>query len=329
MANRKQDPVDQDSALDLLMRNTADLIRQLLGRYELPTSGTKPELRARIEDALAKRSIRVNDIIEYVDELDGWGDQHVYLYSAPEGLLPVWRSESSVREILRGARKLSLLNAHTPVVLPSVPKLSRIAWTPKHLRFVWITSRKWDERIERDDKREGLKHWKAYEERTARGVLAFDWNLLNGEAMLMIERLPSGNDYGTARDALAKELRPFLDLSLFSPVDVGRAIKNIEKSTQVRNRVLALQSARGTRVRFTSRSRKQDAFERDPDAKRSRDGLGESVSGDVGNFYWKQDGPMTDDLHTTIYASEGRIGIFGQRQEAEVRYVIQRIRNSC
>jgi len=160
-------------------------------------------------------------------------------------------------------------------------------------------------------------------------VLAFDWNLQSGDAMLMIERLPSGNDYEDARASLGKELKPLVDLSVFTPVEVGRAIQPIEKSNEVLNRSLALRSQRGTKVSFTSRSRKRDAFERDPDAQRSRESLGDNVVGDTGNFYWKKTGPLSHELHTTLYAKDGRIGIFGQRKEEEVMHVVQRIRHYC
>lgn len=329
MPPRKRKPIDEDVVLDLLLDHKAEFIRSFLEENGLAVSGTKAELRDRLEDALSAGRIGVGDIVEHLDEIEGWGNQHVYLYGAPEGLLPTWRSENSVKDVLRGAKKLSLLNAHLPLTFPEKPTLSRIAWSNDRVRFVWIATRKWEERIEKDDRRDGSKLWKAFEERVARGVLSFDWNLLSGDAMLMIERLPSGNDYEDARTTLVKELKPLVDLATFSSVEVGQAIQPIEKSSEVLNRALSLRSQRGTKVSFTSRSRKRDAFERDPDAQRSRASLGENVSGDTGNFYWKKTGPILDDLHTTIYAKDNRVGIFGQRREEEVAHVIQRIRHHC
>jgi hypothetical protein len=329
MARGKRKPIDQDIALDLLLDHKAQFVRAFLEGHGIPTSGTKEELRDRLDQALGTGRVAVGDIIEHLDEIEGWGNQHLYLYRAPDGLLPTWRSETSVKAILRTAKKISLLNAHLPLAYPSEPTLSRIAWSPDRIRFVWITTRTWEERLEEDDERDGSKVWKAYEERVARGVLAFDWNLLSGEAMLMIERLPSGNDYGEARAVLARELKPFFDIGLFTSVEVGRAIQPIEKSAEVLNRALALRSQRGTKFSFPGRGGIRDAFERDPDAQRSRASLGDNVSGDAGNFYWKRSGPLTGDLHTTIYAKDNRVGIFGQRQEEEVAHVIQRIRHYC
>ncbi|MEI9941982.1 MAG: hypothetical protein WDO69_32615 [Pseudomonadota bacterium] len=329
MGRPKRTTVDQDLALDLLLDHKAEFVRAFLEANDLAVSGAKAELRDRLEDALAKGTVIVGDIIARLDEIEGWGNQHVYLYRAPEGILPTWRSESSVKDILRAAKKVSLFNAHIPLALPPATTLSKVDWSPQRVRFVWITTRNWEERLDGKDRREGLRVWKAYEERSARGVLAFDWNLQSGDAMLMIERLPSGNDYEDARTALVKELKPLLDLSVFSTVEVGRGIQPIEKSNEVLNRSLALRSQRGTKVSFTSRSRKRDAFERDPDAQRSRESLGDNVAGDTGNFYWKKAGVLTDDLHTTIYAKDSRVGIFGERTEEEVAHVIQRIRHYC
>ena len=320
---------DQDLALDLLLEHRADFVRAFLNKKDLAVSGVKAKLRERLENALAKGSVVVGDIIAYLDVIEGWGNQHVYLYRAPEGVLPTWRSERSVKDILRVAKKVSLFNAHIPLALPPTTTLSSIGWSPQRVRFVWITTRKWEEHLDAEDRREGSRVWKAYEERSARGVLAFDWNLQSGDAMLRIERLPRGNNYEDARSVLVRELKPLLDLSVFSPVEVGRAIQPIERSNEVLNRSLALRSQRGTRVSFTSRSRKRDAFERDPDAQRSRESLGGNVAGDTGNFYWKKDGVLTADLHTTIYAKDSRVGISGERTQAEVEYVVQRIRHYC
>jgi hypothetical protein len=329
MGARKHNTVDQDIALDLLLGHKADFVRSFLEENGIPVSGTKSQLRDRLEEALGSGRVGVGDIVEHLDEIEGWGNQHVYLYRAPEGLLPTWRSDASVRNILRAAKKVSLLNAHIPLALPEETTLSKVAWSPKRARFVWITTRTWEDRLEDDDEREGARIWKAYEERSARGVLAFDWDLQSGDAMLMIERLPSGNDYEEVRTAMVKELKPLLDLSVFSLVEVGRAIQPIEKSNEVLSRSVALRSQRGTKVSFTSRSRKRDAFDRDPDAQRSRQSLGDNVAGDTGNFYWKKAGALTEDLHSTIYAKDSRVGIFGQRREEEVTHVIQRIRHHC
>lgn len=326
---RRSTNVDEQLALDLLLDHRSDFVRDFLRESDLPVSGTKAELRERLEGALGAGTIGIGDIIEHLDDIEGWGNQHVYLYQSPEGLLRTWRAEQSVKDILRRAKKISLMNAHLPLALPATTTLSRVAWSPQRVRFVWITTRTWEERVEKDDERDGARIWKAYNERSARGVLAFDWNLLSGDAMLSIERLPSGNDYEDARASLAKELAHFVDLNVFTTVEVGRAIQPIEKSSEVLNRSLALRSVRGTRVSFTSRSRKRDAFERDPDAQRSRESLGDNVAGDTGNFYWKRTGPLADELHTTLYAKDGRVGIFGQRKEEEVTHVIQRIRHYC
>ena len=48
------------------------------------------------------------------------------------------------------------------------------------------------------------------------------------------------------------------------------------------------------------------------------------------NLYWLsvQDKPERE-LHTKLYASDQRIGIFGEHQERDVRYVLSRIRHYC
>ena len=50
----------------------------------------------------------------------------------------------------------------------------------------------------------------------------------------------------------------------------------------------------------------------------------------LGNFYWIEAPPHLEQfLHVKLYATDQRVGIFGECSEAEVQYVLSRIRYYC
>ena len=62
----------------------------------------------------------------------------------------------------------------------------------------------------------------------------------------------------------------------------------------------------------------------DVDVRRSREGLGDQVTGELGNFYWLETNDLPSEVHTHIYRN--RIGFFGQHTVNEINYVLSRVR---
>ena len=54
------------------------------------------------------------------------------------------------------------------------------------------------------------------------------------------------------------------------------------------------------------------------------------MAGLLGNFYWlPARGGLARELHSKLYASDQRVGIFGEHLEKDVRHVLVRIRRHC
>ena len=204
--------------------------------------------------------------------------------------------------------------------------MSSVEWTKDRVRFIWVEKREWNLRRDDLDSEEDGVLYKAYEDKVARGVTSFDWNLATGQAALMIQRLPSGERYDEIRQDYEDAIEDAVHISNFTRVKITKAIKKLEKSDEVNNRQVAHETGQGGRAQFTSKSRKTDAFD-DPDLKKSRDALGQTSSV-LGNFYWQEkDGKLDRQLHTKLYASDQRVGVFGECTEEEVQYVLSRIRH--
>lgn len=318
-----------DLLLSYLLSHKKAFTQEFLRARDLYFSGTKERLQERLQEYLADGRLQPLDLVKLLNTVEGWGNQHVYLYRAADRLIEGWQDEESVRGHLEGLGMADLLNRQRPLVLPEEPALSSIEWTPERVRFVWIEKRMWEERAVAQDVEQEDMVWRAYRINVSRGLVAFDWDLVSGDGMLLIQRLPRGTQYRAIRTRFEQELDPIVSLSQFERVRISPAIQRVEASQEVRRRQLAYQTPRGGKVRLTSAGQLADTST-DPDLERAEQVLRGETASLLGNFYWLSvPHKLRGELHTKFYASDQGIGIFGEHDERDVRYVLSRIRRYC
>lgn len=326
---------DRSILLDLLFDHRAEVIRGFLRDHYKPTSGTKEQLRDRIAECVEAGEVSCDELLDLLDTVEGWGNQHVYLLKAPSAspVLQQFAKEASVRAILRRNNCEHLFNRRLRLVLPVNPQLASVEWNSTRVRFVWVERRVWRERrpdLDRHSNANGDRvvednvEFDAYQVFQGRGLVAFELDLVSGQAALLIQALPSGNDYGAVRGRFYEQLHPLLDVSGFTSVRVGRSITHLESLPGVRRRQIEHSTERGSRITYVSSERNVDAFA-DPSLNRARHAAGERVVGRLGNFYWRiqEDG---HEIHVKVYAVDNRVGFFGECDESEVRHVLRSVR---
>jgi hypothetical protein len=117
-----------------------------------------------------------------------------------------------------------------------------------------------------------------------------------------------------------------IDVDNFTPVRVGRSIIHLEQLPGVRRRQIEHSTDRGSQIKYVSSQREIDAFD-DPALARARRGAGRHVVGRLGNFYWHID-QTNREIHVKVYASDQRVGFFGECSESEVRHVLRIVRQN-
>jgi hypothetical protein len=314
--------------LNMLFDHRKAVIQNFLKSRDRAFSGTWEKLRERVEGYLGDGSLRPEELVDLLDQVEGWGNQHIYLYEASNELIDRWKTEAKARAILRSRDKEPLFNRRLPLVLPASPQLSTVEWTPEGVRFVWVEKRVWRERAPDEDFNRGEIEFTANRVRRARGIIAFDWDLVSGHAALLFQRLPSGNDYGTARRCFEVELEPLVKISKFEGVYISPAINALEKSGEVRHRQLEHATELGAKISFMSRARNVCALS-DPALKKAREAVGDKLAGRHGNYYWPMPDSEKREIHVKLYAKDQRLGIFGECSEPEVRYVLRCVRGHC
>src|SRR4051812_19197171 len=112
------------------------VIQGVLEERGLVKSGTKQDLRQRVSIALKQSALTVESLIELLDQVEGWGNQHIFLYTSPPGEQRVWKSEARARRRLGDAGEMELFNKKRPLILPETPTLSTVEWSAENVRFI-------------------------------------------------------------------------------------------------------------------------------------------------------------------------------------------------
>jgi len=158
-ANYEEPSTEQELQLlvDYLFAHRKRHVQAFLGEHGIPRSGTKGQLRERLQRARDDGHFRVLDLITLLDNIEGWGNQHVYLFRSGDSRASTWRRRASVEGILRKNRRIGLLNKRRPLLLPEKPTLSSISWSDQRVRFLWVERRNWEERLSEEDfSRDGI-----------------------------------------------------------------------------------------------------------------------------------------------------------------------------
>src|SRR5690606_1897493 len=104
---------------DFILEFRKDRIRDFLARHQLKVTGTKEELRAIIQEALAASQLTYANIIEFLDAQEPWNKQHVYVFKGPVGLPTQWRQRNFVDSVLSKNGLAHLSNSRQTFILPT------------------------------------------------------------------------------------------------------------------------------------------------------------------------------------------------------------------
>src|SRR5687767_10927182 len=113
-------------------------IRELLRRNGLRIGTNKEEFERNLINAIDNGELRLTLLREWLEEVEGWGDQHVYLYHVPREVLDdlKWASPDTLRASLPTAQQ-KLWQSDKVLHFPPKPTLTGIFYENEALRYVW------------------------------------------------------------------------------------------------------------------------------------------------------------------------------------------------
>lgn len=341
-------PSFNEDEQSLIIADLLSLKKKQIGEFlrgcNLPRSGTKEQLRARIEDALEEETLSLAQIVHFLDSVIPWGKQHIYLFSGHDDDISDWRKPEWVSKLLKQHRMGKHLNAQLPLVLPEKMKVSSILHDANRLRITAIKRRDWWERNTEYDESSKTENGdevelRAFVHRVTRSLVAFEWDLVANVASLQISQLPTGFDYGDVCNEFFELIDNWLDRSMFTPVDLRPAIKSLHAleetgKGETRSHGINYRTLQGRRFEGRSAS-PSDPLLGEVSIDAALTAVRKNGVGHLGNFYWLPGpsnpgtNPLHAECHVIVVAFKHRINFPTPNDEQTVRYVLSRIRSHC
>jgi uncharacterized protein YxeA len=233
-------------------------IKELLRTKEITIGSTKADFESNLLRAIEEGRLRQADVEAWLREVEGWGDQHVYLYHVPERIAsdPLWTSLSKIADRLRRAGMEKLWNAQTSLEFPKERRLTGIYFTDDALQFVWHQRQLSWIRASKRDREEDWQgdHYqlRAYRERGDRTIMRFEMRLGLQLAAVFLQIPWNREDHVAALEEVSAAVKPLLTLVPQNRFNVATAIKDLDQAE--------LQTSQSKTIRVTAqRTRLNDA----------------------------------------------------------------------
>jgi len=208
-------------------------IRELLRDKKLPIGANKEEFEINLLGAIDTGELTLGDLTSWLEKVEGWGDQHVYLYHLQE--LPAADSFWSVENLKRRLPKddLKLWNASS-LVFPDDWDLTGISYDGISLCYIWHKRLTTLLRKPKQDRRERIDgdwyQFRAHLERPDRAVVRFVLRRDTGIAAVFMQIPAEGNAHKEALARVRGATKPLVEWSKLTEFSASDAIKNLDQA---------------------------------------------------------------------------------------------------
>jgi hypothetical protein len=209
-------------------------IKELLRRRGITIGATKSDFIKNMMQAIEDGTLRRWDVDQWLDEVEGWGNQHAYLFKVPTVVanMSLWSNRDRLREKLEGAGLGKQWNALASLIYPSKRTLTGIYADGPAVRFVWhegVDSWVRDKTKDYGEEIEGDEYqFRAHRLQAERSVMRFEIRPREKMAAILMQIPWSAEAHSGAISEVKSAVAPILDLDSLSPISVSRAIKSLD-----------------------------------------------------------------------------------------------------
>jgi len=328
-------------------------IKELLREKGIQIGATKTDFGRNMKTAIEHGQLRLSDVENWLRQVEGWGNQHVYLFNLPPALKPgLTRAEIERNADEAGLQRL--LGASTAMEFPDEPELTEISLTDSCFSLVWHEASptwlrvpdldfRWPE-----DRPHGASvpkldagqevdldtyEFRAHRRLERRAVTRFEVRLDLSLAALFIPDPIRGEEHKTAIQQAEEVIAKFLDLPVLrkAQVKIADVSKNLDQANlpqkpgqqpSVKTQRSRL-SAGGAYVEFAADGEGHAYWESTSvrDVRKSvRSPQLKKFSGTRGLFEFQKGGPLglARSLKVELYARDRRIRLWAQMDRDEV-----------
>jgi hypothetical protein len=216
----------KDAVRSIILVQGNEFIKELLRKHKIQIGTKKADFSKNILAAIDAGTLTKQMIEDWLSEVEGWGNQHIYLFRQPN--VP----KAEIKSKLEHSNFAELIDTAIGYEFPDDFELSAISLTTDHLFISWHKGTGGWERapskdFERTEEDERYKYH-AYRERFDRSVVRFAWRFVDPFCAVMIQ-LPVENDAHTPIHAQVLEDLKHIGLFDSNPkrIPLSQAFKNM------------------------------------------------------------------------------------------------------
>jgi hypothetical protein len=321
-------------------------IKELLRSKGIRIGANKDEFDNNLTDAIETGRLVLADIDGWLEKVEGWGDQHVYLYQMPQTLRSSL-TESYIHQRVQTANLNDVWNGETILEFPDTPKLTSISFTDSVLRIIWQeASPGWTPVPDKNTvKVEGLDtfEYRAWRKVERRAITRFEAHLDKGLAGLFIANPIQTSEHQAAIDEAKQVIGLLIDLPALEigVIDISEVSRNLDQQNvptndrpepEVKTQKSRLSSG-GAYVEFAANSRDK-AYWEEPAIQDVRSSVRNQqlpqFNGAEGVFVFQEGSEsesLSRPLRVQLYGKDNRIRLWAQMDSVEVWTILSKIKS--
>jgi hypothetical protein len=307
----------KDRVRTIVLLQGNEFIKELLRQNGVRIGATKSDFAKNVAEAIDSEALTQAKIDAWLNEIEGWGNQHIYLLKAPE------IDAAALAGILTASAQASLVGAPQSFDFPADLELSNILLDEHSLSLVWHLGKEgWDRAKAKDFvKHEDLEHYRyeAYRRRMDRSIVRFEWRFVDPHCAILIHRNKDIDHtvaiavVWTALQALAIVAAPRPRLSL------TQAVKSASKEKGTKSTRL---EADGGFVDLVS-TLEEGGIDKVAAVRHARHAMNDDEFARAqGIFTLGKAEKLAQAMSVQVYGSEGRIRLWAQCKRDDVHAVI-------
>lgn len=319
-------------------------VKDLLRANQIRIGTNKDEFEANLNAAIENGDLTLKDVSSWLHSVEGWGNQHVYLYSLSAAMQKDLTMEK-IQQRVRATKLDSFWNGETTLAFPDRSSLTSISFNDGVLRLIWQeSSPSWTPETGKNyQKQEGLDlyEYRAYRQEERRAITRFEVRVSERIAGLFIPGPIQGPEHKKAKEEALNVIgqlmnRADLDQGL---MQIGRVSRNFDQDnipnntgapTMVKTQRSKLISG-GSSIEFAADSPDKAYWE-----EAAVGNVRVSVKGPQLRAFPGGDGVfvlqagyfnLTRPLRIQLYASDNRIRLWAQMDVSEVWGILKELSN--
>ena len=329
----------KDLAKQVVLAQGNVFIKELL-REKGRIGTNKDDFARNLEAAIDDGTLGLDDIRTWVQGVEGWGTQHVYLYDVPRAFAQqnTWRSPDRIERAIRAAGLGQRWAAPITHGFSDKMSLTRIVCEGGAIIFewheggaLWIRDQQRDIPPRPEDDGEIYKY-QAFRQRNERAVMRFVFRPTTAFAAAFIPLPVTSEAHRTARAQMMAVVHEVIPSDQLMAFNVGRAIGRLDEAQLRDGATFSTDTTRlsggGAYVEFGSTVAGHGYREVDTIREVRLAVRVDQVTGTTATITFSapgQDGPARD-IRVQFYGNDGRLWLRAQMTSRQVWVLLDEIR---